>query len=281
VIFCGRAGGLLAQLVAVLSPDAPRSRLHHLDPGLLSTPTAGWDDTSIDGLDRFVTSLGLGAEERLLAVDVGWSPQPHTWLSEGLGLLGRPNRVGTALIGLVDPPRHGGPLHLWAFGADQAAPLVELARARIEVLDALLPGVEALGGLRSVGATDEISAQLAAGIHAFADDLKPWLKLGQRQVTAALIEPALRIMHSPTYAEAELLGSFPTRSGQRGGPAVPLASLPTRGSLARDPRLLHRAALDAPWPQAFRVLAAGDPSTPSARLARRVVRRRGAYHQAM
>jgi hypothetical protein len=268
VVFCGPAGGLLRQLVTTLNPDLPRWRLHDLARQLPSIAPDAWGDPSLAQLEHFVTSLGLEPDDRLLAVDLGWNQQPHTWLWEGLKLLGCTNQVDTAVIGLVDRPRYPGPFQIWAFGADPASPLVDLARERTEVLDALLPD---LGPARSGDAT---AIQLAAGIRAFAEDLGPWLTLGQRQVTAALVEPALRIMHSPTYAEAQLVGSFPARTNGHNGQPSPLATLPPRTQVARDPHLLHRAEGEAPWPQGYRVLAAGDPATSSTRFARRVVRRR-------
>jgi hypothetical protein len=265
IVFCGPAGNVLRELMTTLDPELPPAKLHLLDRQRPQppVPTGSWNDRSLDQLDRFVGSLPLDRHDRLLAVDLGWNPQPHTWLWEGMKLLGHDNRIDTALIGLIDRPTHHGPFQIWAFGADPSSPLIELARATTEVLDALL--VED-------GGTDQAPG-LRAGIQAFAEDLEPWLALGPRTVTAALVEPALRIMHSPTYPEAQLLGRHQVRRDGSDEP-VPLASLPPRSLLAKDPALLHQAGDLAPWPQGYRVLAAGDPTATSTRLARRVGRRR-------
>ncbi len=268
VLFCGLAGGLLHQLAAIVRPDLPGSRLHHV-------PWACEPAGTVENLDQTLDLIGLRAEDRLLVVDLGWD-HPRSWVSRRLAESGRSNQVCEAALGLLEAPADRYQVMAWAFSGEACDPATDLAQERIEVLEALLRSAPLDDRSRRLPAQSrhyvEAAPSMAEGIRRFARDFEPWLRFDPHRTSRALAEPALRVITRPTRAEARLLGCYPA-PGHDATTWTPLAGEPDDGH-APGHGLEAPTEPGALWLQGYRALRAAPMAEERPGRARRLARRR-------
>ena len=265
VLFCGPSGELLRRVTAILHPELPDDLLAvFLDP----RPSR----FGVSHLAALEASLQAADGDRVLVIDVGWTSPSHRLVQLETNAAGRSLQVSGAYLGLVEGSTNNADTHTWAFDADHGNLVRNRAIRQLEILEALLHS-----GLWAV-ASDQ-SRQIADGVLLFAQDFEPWLGLGDRHVTAALLEPALRIITSPRYSEAVVLGPYPASAPGPDGRPSALASLPPRVEVARNPSLVEARGRTAPWAAGYRALADGaDPPLSTRRTKRPKKRRRPHDH---
>jgi len=266
-VFGGPAGRLFRRLVTILRPDLPTTALHELESAAGSSPGPA-------AIDDFVERARVADGDRLLVVDVGWNGQTHEQIAGELQRRGHSVRIDGAYLGTLDAPGADEPVQVWAFDGRPDRPVAGSVAALVEVLAALVPPSEPWRARPNhVGDYRAIAPLIAEGIVAFAEQFQPWLRLDKHDVSAALAEPALRIVSSPTHAEAQLLGRYRS-AGELGTAAVPLAVLPIDGEIARNPRIVEVAEATSIWQQGYQALARGDEQrSGSARRLRRGLRK--------
>ncbi|MGF1598274.1 MAG: hypothetical protein ACFCVK_15295 [Acidimicrobiales bacterium] len=264
VVLCGAAGPCLHRAATLLAADGDQ-RMHPL--------TIDDDDrASAARFDELVERHGIGHDERLLAVDLGWRDPSHERLRALVAGVGRSNPVRGAYLGLPGEP------------ADETDDVTVLLPGPIPtpggdpgVLESLLPSPHDRRGHRppAGGSYDAAREGIASGVEAFARDFGPWLHLDRSGTTPALVGPALRVASRPTYDEAALLGQYPSAVGAGPeGRTIPLAVLPPLATSLRNPLLVGEVHPPAIWAEGYEALVGGVPEGGPARLARRLIARR-------
>lgn len=274
VLFCGPSGRLIRRLTATLWPDISSDKLHlHRSGGNHTGDNhAAGDNTAA----KWLGSVGLDDDERLLAVDTGWHGLTHVDVGRTLEGLGHKIAVRGVYLGVPAGTKPGDDDHsgfsTWAFDGGAEGPIAPPDESGLEVLDALIPTVLLDGDRTSTADCDDYRAaapRLLRGIERFTEDFVEWFRRVPGDVGPSLIGPALRVVHEPSYAEAALLGSYPSqRIVLDDGPAQ-LATLPGRVSSSRDPHLVDEGGETAIWSEGYQALAGGDPQANTARLIRR------------
>jgi len=89
-----------------------------------------------------------------------------------------------------------------------------------------------------------ISVEIAERVLGFARDLQPWLDLGSGGLTVALVQPALRVLATPTPAETTVLALHSTvPSPESPGEASPNAPDQAASATPGRPRWRPRSPL--------------------------------------
>ncbi|MEM8922565.1 MAG: hypothetical protein AAGD35_03615 [Actinomycetota bacterium] len=257
VLLCGPAAPMIDQGLAIVRSTLPDDRRHVLP-------------LSADGhcpVARLATTVPLRQAERLLVADMGLHHgAAHHYVARILGHDAGPERSGPevtgAYLGLRRSGDDGG--RQWAFTVGPDCPVRPRVMERPEIVEAMLrllpPAAQDVPPvLRPFHA---VGRQVGAGALAFAEDVEPWLRLDESSLSAALIEPALRIIDAPTPAEARIFGPYPalaTPDRHGDDDPVPLAMLPPRTMVARSPSLLETKAAEAPWTNGYRAMTTGRP----------------------
>lgn len=277
VLFCGPSGALMRLVTATLRPDLPQ-RLLTTFPGA----EPGW--CPIEHLNELDRVVNVRDRERLLIVETGWDGECHHLVQEWADMTGRSIDVTGAYLGLREPIRRRG-THAWAFNGAPSCAIESRIGRRPEIIDALLASSSRSDRRPTSGQHPyrKTAIEVAAGVAAFAVDFQPWVRLDYRQITAAMAEPALRVISHPTYGEALALGGYsgPGPGVHGTGRSAPLAVLPPRSLIARSPRLVEANLQAARWPEGYQALAEGRAQPGSRRRSRHLLRRRAVSTQGL
>jgi hypothetical protein len=296
VVLHGPTVGILHRVALALRPELAGTRLHRFDPAdrLSAWSAAGASDPATAGpgadapdpgcarpepglddrLESFCRSIGVADGDRVLAIDLGWNRQDDTELVAAWDRLGERVEVSHLFLGCFDLPHEAESVRCWAFSPDHGHEVRDLAGQRIEILESLL-GHEADDAERPrVGLDDTTRSELEAGVLRFADDFQPWMRLGRYRTTAAMVEPALRLVIDPEPDEARTMAKVASRERDGDGARLPLVELPVRpNGSGREPAGHRPAAAGVVWHQGFQALAEDDTRSPATRLPRRLTRR--------
>jgi hypothetical protein len=107
---------------------------------------------------------------------------------------------------MFEPPATSDHVRLWALAGTDDCQLTNVARRGAGQLAALLPFVPD-GFFESSNVIERTSPEheVASGVVRYATDVAPWFAKLPDDSSAALTEPALRLVDAPTAAELELL----------------------------------------------------------------------------
>ena len=226
VIFCGITGSLFDEALSILDHDTTKPRRHVL------APTA----EDICPAARLVATEPLFEASRIVVVGLGLFDAPHQEVASALRRT-HPDRGGPEVTGAyVGRPEIGEQdSRSWAFSDTDDCPVRSIMMRRPEIVEAMLRALPA--SIQDVPPNlrpyHPMGREVARGALTFVHDVEPWLHLDETSLSAAMAEPALRVITDPTPTEARVFAPYPVHdpANPMAG-VVPLAPLPSRSVFA-------------------------------------------------
>jgi len=274
VVFYGPTVGFISRLAIELKPELAGARLTRFDPSIMPpSDRSPGPATLLDQIFGFCDKIGVGNDDHILAVDLGWNERKINGLGSAWDLVARHRKVSHAFVGSCDDQHPAESVHSWAFGPKCDNLISESANERPELFEALFSYAEGGPGSALTQFPRQDREAFENGIASYVTDFEPWVRLGGHVVSAAMAEPAIRLVRRPTYAEARVLADVPSKISDDSGLRRPLVDLPQQNGSTPTPQPTEIGASDAIWWQGYEALLAGDPAAEPARTGRRLGRR--------